>query len=149
MADPEQDQGNSADFDINAQAKAHGHDFGIPQGQNESDDAYRSRVAGELRQQGHIIEAHEAFAGRRYDDPEQGPLDPMTGVFGAAAQALAGRDYSLHKPERQIGDDIATGELVSSGGSPGEAAVRAMLDAFGPETGMDVIDALRPKQPPQ
>ena len=57
-----------------------GH-LGLSQKEGESDDAFKSRVAGELRSRGQIIEAHEAHSGRRYDDPEQGPTGPMAGIL--------------------------------------------------------------------
>lgn len=77
--------------------------FGVEkQRDGEPDGAYRSRVAGELRAKGHIIEAHEAQSNALYDDPNGGAI---TGIMGAVAQAMDGRNYSGDK----IGNDIAAG----------------------------------------
>jgi hypothetical protein len=59
---------------------------------------------------GHLIEAHEALQNARWDDPEKGG-DVTSGITGALAQALQGRDYHVHG-ERQIGCDIAAGMYV-------------------------------------
>ncbi len=79
------------------------------QREGESDTAFRSRVAGSLREAGCLIEAHEAFTNALYDDPEGGA---MTGIFGALAQAFQGRDYGARTGYDQIGDDIAAGTLA-------------------------------------
>lgn len=82
--------------------------YGIaPQGDDETDSAFRGRVSGILRGQGRIIEAHEAHNDKRYDDSE----NAMTGIMGAVAGALYGTDYGS-RGERQVGDDIAIGALV-------------------------------------
>jgi hypothetical protein len=39
-----------------------------PQGGDESDNGFMSRVASKLRDMGHIIEAHEAQQNKRYDE---------------------------------------------------------------------------------
>ena len=59
-------------FDINTLAQEYGTYYKIERLPEDSDYDYRSRVAGELRKQNKIIEAHEAFSGKRYDDPDQG-----------------------------------------------------------------------------
>lgn len=80
--------------------------FGIsPQGEAESNIEFRERVAGELRDKGRIIEAHEAYHNCLYDDPSGAP---MTGIIGAVAQVMQGIDYGS-SGNRQIGDDIAAG----------------------------------------
>ena len=117
----------------------------IKQGQGESEDAFKNRVAGVLRKEGSIIEAHEVFSGRRYDDPDQGPTGPMAGIFGAVAQAMQGREYSPTDPERQIGDDIAAGLLVQRREDSTESALTAIFGVLGPRTGMDFIEAMRGK----
>lgn len=95
----------------------HALDFKLsPQGDNESDSSFRHRVAGELRNMGHVIEAHEAQQNRRYDDPEAG-TSVVDGVMGAMAQALQGVDYRV-RGEQQVGCDIAAGMLVRHGKSP-------------------------------
>ena len=132
-------------FDQNALAREYGQYYKIEQRKDEPDYAYRSRVAGELRRQGHLIEAHEAFAGRRYDDPEQGQTGPMSGIFGAVAQAMQGIDYSPHDPERQIGDDIAAGVVVRHGRDPADSALAAIFGLLGPSAGMDLIDTMHRK----
>lgn len=82
--------------------------YGLPaQAETEDDYAFRSRVAGQLRDMGHIIEAHEAQNNARYEDSE----DTMTGIFGAVAQAMSGVKYGS-RGERQVGDDIAAGYVT-------------------------------------
>lgn len=102
-------------------------EFGIEeQGKQESDDGFRNRVAGRLRDMGHIIEAHEAQQNSLYDDPDGGA---MTGIIGAVAQALHGRNYGS-TGSRQIGDDIAVGTIVQHEMSPEgqrERAARQMM----------------------
>jgi len=86
-------------------------EFGIEvQRPGESDSVFRGRVAGRLRDMGHIIEAHEAQTNMLYDDPSG---DPMTGIMGAVAQAMQGRDYHV-SGENQIGCDIAAGHYVKN-----------------------------------
>lgn len=101
-------------FDLYALSRQRAEEFGIERLEEESDENFKYRVAGLLRKQGHIIEAHEAFSGRLYDDPEQSLTGPMAGIIGVIAQAKAGREYSPDDPERQIGDDIASGVLAQS-----------------------------------
>ena len=123
--------------------------LGLTQNEGEGDDAFKSRVTGELRAQGQIIEAHEAYSGRRYDDPDQGPTGPMTGIFGAVAQAMQGREYSPHDPERQIGDDIAAGVVSRAGKDHTKRALGAIFDDLGPEAGMDFINATGGENKPE
>lgn len=141
MTDFEQSTGETPAFDPYEQARAYGEYYDIAQNEEESNEAYRSRVASELRRQGKIIEAHEAASGRRWDDPEQGPAGPLAGITGAMAQALAGFEYSPGDPERQIGDDVAAGIVVNAGPDPAQQAIRELFDILGPEKGMDVLDA--------
>lgn len=126
-------------FDINARAREYGEYLGIPQVEDESDDRFRERVAGVLRSKGQIIEAHEVYSGRRWDDPEQGAAGPMAGITGAMAQVLNGFEYSPHDPERQIGDDIAAGIVATHRDRTGEM-IANLFDTVGPEVGMDIID---------
>ena len=107
-----------AKFNPYAIAHEYADYLGIKQSEGENEDAFKSRVAGVLKKKGSIIEAHEAFSGRRYDDEEQGATGPMAGIFGAVAQAMQGREYSPSDPERQIGDDIAAGVLAQRGEDP-------------------------------
>lgn len=128
-------------FDINEQARMHGEYLGMPKSESESESNYRQRIAGELRRNGQIIEAHEALSGRRWDDSEQGQLGPVAGIAGALAQMMNGHEYSPHDPERQVGDDIAAGIVALSGQSQSDMAIGALFDLLGPEQGMNVIDA--------
>ena len=97
--------------------------YGIPaQGQNETDLAFRSRVAGALRDMGHLVEAHEAQQDQRYEDSDE----VMTGITGAIAQALQGRDYG-RRGEQLIGDDIAAGYVAKSPPDDGMGALLAMM----------------------
>ena len=146
---PQEGEGATSQFDRNALAREYAGYYGVTQHEGENDDAFRSRVAGELRKKGNIIEAHEAYSGRRYDDPEQGPTGPMAGIFGAVAQAMQGREYSPHDRERQIGDDIAAGVVAQAGEDPAKAALRAIFDALGPGAGMDLIEGMRGSDKPK
>ena len=114
---------------------------GLKRDKDESVSAFRSRVAGALRAKGHIIEAHEALSGKLYDDPEQGPLGPITGIFGAVAQAMQDKSYSKD-PEQKVGDDLAVGALVRAGEDPTKAMFASLLSLHGPEASMDVINGL-------
>ena len=129
-------------FDINALAQDYGPLYNIEQKKDETNDAYRNRLAGELRQQGYIIEAHEVSSGRRYDDPAQGLAGPMAGIIGAVAQAIQGKDHSPNNPERQIGDDIAVGVVVRKGKDKTESAIESIFGSLGVEAGMDLIDGM-------
>lgn len=125
-------------FDINGEARSHGHGLGMPQIEGESDSAYRSRIAGVLRGNGQIIEAHEVYSGRRWDDPEQSTTGPMAGIMGATAQVFNGHEYSPHDPERQIGDDIAAGVVVSIP-DRGSEYMRQVFDLLGPENAVKFL----------
>ncbi len=129
-------------FDINALACEYGEHYKIEKRNGESDDVYRSRVAGELRKQSKIIEAHEAFSGRRYDDPEQESTGPMAGISGAVAQIMQEREYSPRDPNRQIGDDIAAGVLVQNGDNSTKEVLGAIFGLLGTSAGMDVLNAV-------
>lgn len=119
--------------------------LGLKQNKDEGDDAFKSRVAGELRKQGRTIEAHEAYSGRHYDDPDQELTGPMTGILGAVAQAMQGKQYSPNNPENPIGDDIAAGVVVKEGKNPTKQALRNIFNALGVEAGMDFLDSTRDK----
>jgi hypothetical protein len=149
MSDMEQVPQEKPLFDRNAQARMYGEYYGMVQKDGEDDSDYRSRVAGELRRQGKLIEAHEAFSGRRWNDPEQGIAGPTAGIIGAVAQSLKGFEYSPRDPERQIGDDIAAGVVISSGPSRGEATIRMLFDTLGPAGAMDMLDAMSRPIPPK
>jgi hypothetical protein len=81
------------------------------QREGESDLEFRSRVSGALRDQGKLIEAHEAYQDKRWD--ELGDEMVNTGIKGAIAQMMAGVDYHVHG-EQQIGADIAAGIIVQN-----------------------------------
>lgn len=126
-------------FNPYAMAHQYAEYLGVKIGENESQDSFKSRVAGILRQKGSIIEAHEVYSGRRFDDPDQGPTGPMTGILGAVAQALQDKNYSPNDPERQIGDDIASGVIVKAPEDPTKALLKSIFDLLGPEAGMDLL----------
>lgn len=82
--------------------------YGLPpQGPAESDYDFRHRIAGQLRDMGKLIEAHEAQQDARWDDEEKGG-DVLAGVTGAMAQALTGVDYRV-QGEQQVGCDLVAG----------------------------------------
>lgn len=106
---------------MNEIAAQRAREFGITrQRASESDSAFGHRVALELRNAGHIIEAHEAESGHLYDDPRG---DAMTGIMGAVAQTMQGRSYSGDR----IYNDYAAGVVVSH---PHDDARDALLVAF-------------------
>lgn len=87
-----------------------GH-YGIePQAEDETNAAFRARVAGVLRGRMLVVDAHEAYTNRYHDEkPEDGDdvLDsPVTGIMGATALAMQG------KPDKDIGYDLAAGVYV-------------------------------------
>ena len=95
-------------------------EFGISsQGQNESETAFRSRVAEHLRRAGYIIEAHEAMTNKLYDDPDNDA--GMTGIIGAVAKAYHGKTYG----GSEIASDIAAGTVAQA--PPKEDSLAAML----------------------
>ncbi|MBP7708698.1 hypothetical protein KA107_03355 [Candidatus Pacearchaeota archaeon] len=132
-------------FNVNALALQYGQHYQIARITGEEDSSYRARVASELRSRGSVIEAHEALTGRRYDEPNQELDGPALGVFGALAQALNGRDYSSHDPQRQLGDDIAVGRLITNKDETAEA-IKRVFSALGPEAGIDLLTATRGKK---
>lgn len=82
--------------------------YGISrQGENESDSSFRYRVAGKLRDMGHLIEAHEAQQDARWDENET----VVAGITGALAQMLQDIDYG-QSGKQQVGIDIAAGSLA-------------------------------------
>lgn len=107
----------------------------MPQGKNENDYNFRDRIAGELREMGHLIEAHEALQNRLYDDPEAG-TSVVDGVMGAMAQTMSGVNYRARDGEQQCGFDMAAGALVRHSRPPEErklesAMLLLLVDAFG------------------
>jgi hypothetical protein len=87
--------------------------YQIPgQRENESESAFCARVAGRLREMGHIVEAHEIVTGKRFDEAGGGQV--MTGLTGALAMAFQDRQYS-HEGRRMLGDDFAAGTIAQDG----------------------------------
>lgn len=121
---------------MNGVTTNHAQCFGLdPQAEGESDSAFRHRIAGKLRDMGHIIEAHEAQQDRRYDDLDQsGTGSVLDGVYGAMAQALQGNPYRARDGVDQVGLDIAAG-VVSRAPKPDPAAMLMMLGMM--EAGRD------------
>ena len=83
-----------------------------PQKVNESDSAFRDRVSGALRDAGNIIEAHEVAQDKRWD-AEDGGDTVQTGIAGAIALVLAGKDYGRNGSSR-VGDEIAAGVVATA-----------------------------------
>ena len=96
-----------------SEAKMYADYYGYPpQKEDESDESFKRRIVGALRDDSHLIEAHELHRGKRWDDPDGGD-DVMTGVTGAMAQIMGDFDYGS-KGDTQIGDDIAVGTVVEN-----------------------------------
>lgn len=94
------------------------------QREGESDYDFKYRVAGELRDRGNAIEAHEVMANGRHDDPERGG-DVMTGLMGMMAMALHGVDYGSRGGHR-VDDECVCGTLQRYEMSPeGQARRRS------------------------
>jgi len=94
-------------------AKMYSEYYGYPpQKEGESDENFKARIGGALRDDGHVIEAHELHRGKLFDDPD-GDDDVITGVTGALAQAMGGFDLGK-TGDTQVGDDIAVGLLVKT-----------------------------------
>lgn len=85
----------------------------------ESVQAFRERVAEQLRRAGYIIEAHEALSNKLYDDPdnEMG----MLGILGAVAKQYHGKSYA----GSEVASDISAGVVVQA--PPKEDNLAAML----------------------
>jgi hypothetical protein len=90
-------------------------EYGIAlQAQDESDHAFRRRVSGVLRDSNHLIEAHEAATNRLYNDGGENSMeDPMTGIIGAIAQAMQGKNYNVSGAD-QVACDYAAGHIVKN-----------------------------------
>jgi len=58
-----------------------------PQGPDETDIGFRNRVRDALREQGHVIEAAEAFYDKRWNESP----DVMASISGATANAVDGK----------------------------------------------------------
>lgn len=140
MASKQEKRREGIDFFLQERADI----VGLKPEKGESTDNFRRRVAGALRSSGHIIEAHEALPGKLYDDSEQGPLGPMSGIIGFVAQQMQGISYSS-QPERQVEDDVAAGALMRAGEDPTEAALRSIFGTLGVEAGMDFITGTQGK----
>jgi hypothetical protein len=101
-----------------------------PQGADESDSAFRHRIAGELRDMSKVIEAHEAQQNARWDDEATGG-DVLAGVMGALAQAAQGVDFHVHG-EQQVGCDLVAGLYVKhKKPDPSPDSMLLMLDLLG------------------
>lgn len=81
-----------------------------PQAEGESDENFKHRVAGALRDAGQIIEAHEVQADARWDGEGS---TAITGIAGAMAMALQGIDYGRTGSTR-VGDEMAAGVIATS-----------------------------------
>lgn len=93
-----------------------------PQQENEDEMSFRRRVSGALRDQGNIIEAHEAFNNELYDQS----TDAMTGIIGALAQVSQDVDFGS-KGDRQVDDDFAAGVVVQAPKEDPSMALLAMM----------------------
>lgn len=94
-----------------------------PQKEGESDSAFTSRVSGALRDAGHIVEAHEVHANKRYDEEGSGAMD---GIIGAVAMALQGKSYGK-TGYTLVGDEIAAGVVAQAPEEPKMSAAEVML----------------------
>lgn len=96
-----------------------------PQGKNESDTDFRARVSGRLRDEGHLIEAHEVHSNARYEDSE----NVVDGIFGAAAMAMDRKDYGSRGHDL-IGDEIAAGGITRRSKKPKMSMAEMMMAIF-------------------
>jgi len=85
-----------------------------PQREGEADVDFRYRVAG-----------------ARYEDEGRGSENVITGLMGAAAFALHGKEYSTD-PQRKVDDEFAAGTIVRfAKHDPPPETILLMLDMFG------------------
>ena len=94
-----------------------------PQRTDESDDAFKSRVAGELRDMGEIVYAHQAYADELYNDS----LDVQQGIAGGIAIEMLNANYHPAWPERafinHVGDQLEM--------SPDRTTLAVLLELMG------------------
>ena len=104
-------------------------DFGLaPQREDETDPQFHERIVGQLREAGHMIEAHEVQSGERFDGPSGRALD---GITGAMAMTLTGREFA-RDGYGKVGDEIAAGAIVRHRKpDPSPDLMLAMMDLFG------------------
>lgn len=95
-----------------------------PQQDCESDNAFKNRVSGTLRDAGNIIESHEVAQDKRYD--EDGGDMVMSGIAGAAAMAMQEKDYGSRGSSR-VGDEIAAGVIAQAIPKPKMSVDEVML----------------------
>lgn len=129
-------------FDRNTMARSYGEGYGVPRNQGEGDDSYRIRLSGILRARGAIAEAHEVYSGRRWNDPEQGPFGPKSGIVGAIAQAMQGElSPRTLDPQTKLDDDVIAGAYIThvAGQDPVEKMVEGVMTTLGPKAGLDFI----------
>jgi hypothetical protein len=102
VQEPEEEEGITATIN-------HAYDFGLPLRQEgENAKAFRARISGALREKGHMIEAHEAWTGKYFD---QG--DTSIGILGSVAMKMKGVDFGTDDGTL-VGDEIAAGHLANA-----------------------------------
>ncbi len=99
-----------------------------PQGAEESDLSFRRRIAGELRDLGHIIEAHEAMQNERYDSDNARGADVMAGIAGAMVQALRKVDYHVTGANQADCDLVAGLYIKHKEPDPSPESILMMMD---------------------
>lgn len=113
--------------------------FGIDaQADGEPDQEYRRRVAGELRSRGKIIEAQEVLMGRRWDDPDQGPLTVLDGVTGGILSTMGVGPRLSPDPARRVEEEAMLGAVFNEPPDPAREALARAFDALGP-AGLDLM----------
>lgn len=104
----------------------HAHDFDLPPRQEgESANAFRERISSALRDRRHMVEAHEAWTGKFFDED-----DAATGIIGAVAMRMQGTDYGTHDGNL-VGDEIATGHMARAPKSNDEGILLFALPMTG------------------
>jgi hypothetical protein len=104
---------------------------------DEDEPDFRRRIAGELRAEGRVIEAHEVLQGRRYDDPDQGSLSVIDGVAGALLSALGEGPRLSAEPWRRMEEEAMLGALALAPPDPMREVIASAL-ALGPG-GVDLL----------
>lgn len=96
------------------------------QAEGESDRDFVGRVAGTLSDNGKLIESHEVLNNARFDSEGQGGENVMTGLLGAAAMAMQGKDYGS-TGERRVDDEFAAGVVSQAPKTDPAMALLAMM----------------------
>jgi len=128
-------------------AASHARTFGLaPQEASESGSEFRDRISGQLRDMGRIIEAHEAWQGKYYDEG----TEVISALIGNLAQQMQGVNYNV-KDGPGVGMDIAAGMLIDGRKESNLPDFLMKLLTQDPEATLNLLTALgqdQSREPP-